>query len=71
MPMLTKLLEEVMGAEKDTRKFDNGNKAAGLRVRKDMQAIRSRAKLIRKEIQIVRRERKNVKEANAEELSRP
>ena len=56
--MLYDLIRKVKGLEADTRKFDNGNASAGIRVRWGLQDIRRRAKKIRMEIQKVKKQRR-------------
>ena len=51
IPVLNEIMQDVIATEKDARKFDIGNNAAGKRVRKKMQSIRIRAKEIRVLIQ--------------------
>ncbi|MES2767380.1 MAG: histone H1 [Bacteroidota bacterium] len=49
------LLKMIQSFEKDFKKFyTNGNKTAGVRVRKDMQQLRRLAKSIRDEIQLLK-----------------
>ncbi len=49
------LLKMIQSFEKDFTKFyKNGNKTAGVRVRKDMQDLRRLAKSIRDEIQLLK-----------------
>ncbi len=49
------LLKMIKSFEKDFTKFyKNGNKTAGVRVRKDMQDLRHLAKSIRDEIQLLK-----------------
>lgn len=55
---LEELAAIVSDAEKDTRKFDSGNAAAGKRVRKKMQEVRKKAREIRFSIQKEKRKRK-------------
>lgn len=70
LPILSEITQEVLATEKDARKFDNGNTAAGIRVRKKMQEIKALTKLARKEIQSTRKERKYAKKNQAQELPR-
>ncbi len=54
-----KLLEIVKQSEENFNKFyRNGNKQAGVRLRKNMQAIRKYAKFIRFDVQKIRKEKK-------------
>lgn len=51
------LLDLVKSFEKDFHKFyDRGNKAAGVRLRKQMQDLRTFARSVRDEVQILNRE---------------
>jgi hypothetical protein len=54
MQEFEQLRELVANAEEDVRKAEGGNKAAGTRVRKAMQDIKSAAQEIRKKILEVR-----------------
>ena len=57
-PILTEIIEVVVAIQKDAGKFDRGNTAAGIRVRKAMQSVRNYARTVRTEIQKTRKERK-------------
>jgi len=50
MESFDRLLEIVEAAKIDVPKAENGNKAAGTRVRKDMQEMKKLAQVIRKDI---------------------
>lgn len=55
MDRYEELLKMIKSFEKDFQKFyKNGNKTAGIRVRKDMQDLRRFAKSIRDEIQLLK-----------------
>ena len=58
IPLLEKLIKTAQGTELDLRKFEHGNSAAGVRVRRVMQNIRAQARNIRTEIQEIRKLRK-------------
>lgn len=56
MDRYDELLEMVQSFEKDFGKFYNkNNKAAGIRLRKHMQVLRSYAKMIRDEVQEIKK----------------
>ena len=59
--MFDKLLKTLLITQLDIKKFDMGNKAAGIRVRRVMQNVRASAKAIRNEIQRVKRMKRAVK----------
>lgn len=49
-PKFSKILEVMNGAMTDTKKFENGNKAAGTRVRQAMQEIKRITQEIRETV---------------------
>ena len=53
--MFDKLLKTLLVTQIDIKKFDMGNRAAGIRVRRVMQEVRAAAKGIRSEIQRIKR----------------
>ena len=53
--MYDKMLKTLLDCQLDIKKFDMGNKTAGIRVRRTMQTVRSQAKGIRNTIQNVKR----------------
>lgn len=53
--MYDKLLKILLECQLDIKKFDMGNKTAGIRVRRTMQVVRGQAKAIRLAIQNVKR----------------
>lgn len=53
--MFDKLLKILLVTQLDIKKFDQGNRAAGIRVRRKMQEVRKAAKAIRSEIQRIKR----------------
>ena len=53
--MYDKLLKTLLECQLDIKKFDMGNKTAGIRVRRAMQVTRRQAKAIRSTIQNVKR----------------
>lgn len=53
--MFDKLLKTLLVTQLDIKKFDMGNRAAGIRVRRKMQEVRIAAKGIRNEIQRIKR----------------
>ncbi len=58
MDKYNELLNLVKSFEKDFNKFyERGNKTAGIRLRKDMQALRQFAKSIRNDVQAINSER--------------
>jgi len=63
VPMIEELVRDALNATTDARKFDRGNTAAGKRTRKQMQVVRQAAKQIRMEIQEIRSERREDKNA--------
>lgn len=68
--MLEKLLYKAKKTEVDLRKFDNGNAAAGIRARRTLQEVKDNIKIIRAEIQKIKKARKikkleNLKKINA------
>jgi hypothetical protein len=67
--MIEELMRDVLAAEKDSRKFDNGNTEAGKRARKQMQVVRRSAKKIRDEIQKTRKTRKAEKNAQLAKIN--
>ena len=60
--MFDKLLKGLLITQLDIKKFDMGNKAAGIRIRRVMQEVRAAAKGIRTEIQRVNRMKRAAKE---------
>lgn len=62
--MFDKLLKTLLVTQLDIKKFDMGNKAAGIRVRRVMQNVRASAKAIRNEIQRVKRMKRAVKDTD-------
>jgi len=57
MDRFSQLKELIDSFEKDFQKFyEKGNKAAGVRVRKHMQELRSIAQTIRNEVQTLKRD---------------
>lgn len=59
MEQFEELKQLIMGLEDDFSKFyDKENQAAGTRIRKGMQALKTRAQEIRKEVQEIKNERK-------------
>lgn len=57
MDRFSQLKELINSFEKDFQKFyEKGNKAAGVRVRKHMQELRSIAQTIRNEVQTLKRD---------------
>lgn len=59
---VTALSRSVMKIEKDARKFDYGNTSAGIRARKQLQKVRRETKEIRKQIQMIRYIRRDIKD---------
>ena len=59
--MYDKLLKILLVTQLDIKKFDMGNKAAGIRIRRVMQEVRIAAKGIRTEIQRVNRMKRAAK----------
>lgn len=57
--LLENLKVLVEACEKDYGKAKNGNKAAGTRIRKEMQKVRDAAKAVRKEMMELRKIPKN------------
>jgi len=53
--MFDKMLKILLECQLDIKKFDQGNKTAGIRVRRTMQVVRRQAKTIRATIQNVKR----------------
>lgn len=53
--MYDKMLKTLLECQLDIKKFDMGNKTAGIRVRRSMQVVRRQAKVIRSTIQNVKR----------------
>ena len=53
--MYDRLLKVLMECQLDIKKFDMGNKTAGIRIRRTMQDIRKRARGLRQGIQSVNR----------------
>lgn len=53
--MYDKLLKILLDCQLDIKKFDMGNKTAGIRVRRTMQVVRNQAKTIRATVQSVKR----------------
>jgi hypothetical protein len=51
MEILEKMQEALDTAKEDARKFENGNKAAGTRLRVKMQSIKADAQKLRVEVQ--------------------
>lgn len=60
--MYDKMLKMLLTIQLDIKKFDMGNKTAGIRVRWSMQEVRKQAKSIRVEIQRVNRIKRTMKE---------
>ena len=52
--LLDEMQNEMHGAHEDLEKFAGGNKSAGTRVRKSMQAIKSMAQDVRVQVQEVK-----------------
>jgi len=53
--MYDKMLKTLLECQLDIKKFDMGNKTAGIRIRRTMQVVRGQAKTIRATIQNVKR----------------
>jgi len=49
------MLKTLLECQLDIKKFDMGNKTAGIRIRRTMQVVRGQAKTIRATIQNVKR----------------
>ena len=62
---LTVLIEELTSALRDADKFDGGNAAAGVRLRKQAQTATQVLREVRKEVSLVKSQRK------AEKVSAP
>ena len=54
MSKFDQLLQTVMSAKEDAEKFENGNSAAGTRLRKKMQDIKKQAQDIRENVSEVK-----------------
>ena len=52
--LMTIMREEMHSAENEAMKFNTGNKAAGTRVRKHMQTIKTVAQNVRQEVQAIK-----------------
>jgi hypothetical protein len=57
IPQMDKLVTMVLKLEADVRRFDNGNNAAGVRVRKGLNDIAKHCKKVRSHIQTIKKAR--------------
>lgn len=65
--MFDKMLKTLLVTQLDIKKFDMGNRAAGIRVRRVMQEVRLAAKGIRNEIQRIKRIKDEQRKRDMEE----